>query len=46
MLIMLLLVLGIGLIQNIMDLLANALDPFNKVGFLISLDLSMGGFFL
>ena len=45
MLIMSLLVLGIGFLQNIMDLLTNVLNPFSKFGFLTSHDLSMDAFF-
>ena len=43
MLIMSLLVLGIRFIQNIMYLLADVLGVFNKFGFPINLNLSMGG---
>ena len=46
MLIMALLVLGIGFLQNIMKLLLNVLDSLKKFGFLIFLGLSMGGLFM
>jgi hypothetical protein len=46
MLVMSLLVLGIGFLQDVMDLLVDVLNPFNKYGFLINLSLSMGRFFL
>jgi hypothetical protein len=46
MLIVVLLVLGIGFLQNIMNLLLDVLDSFNKFGYLINLGLSMGGLFL
>jgi hypothetical protein len=46
MLIMALLVLGIGFLQNIMNLLLDVLDSFNKFGCSINLSLSMGGLFL
>ena len=39
MLVMTLLVLGIGFFQNVMDLLANVLDPFHKFGGFINLSL-------
>jgi hypothetical protein len=44
MLIMALLVLSIGFLQNIMDLLVDVLNPFNEFGGLVSLRLSMGIF--
>ena len=37
MLIMALLVLGIGFVQDVVDLLADVLDVFNEFGFFISL---------
>ena len=40
MLVMTLLVLGIGFLQNVMDLLANVLDPFHKFGGFLNLSLS------
>lgn len=40
------LVLGIGFLQNIMELLENVMDCFKKIGFHVSLNLRMGGFFL
>jgi hypothetical protein len=46
MLIVALLVLGIGFLQNIMNLLLDVLDSLNKFGYSINLDLSMGGLFL
>jgi hypothetical protein len=46
MLIMALLVLSIGFLQNIMDLLVDVLNPFNEFGGLVGLRLSMGIFFL
>jgi hypothetical protein len=46
MLIMALIVLGIGFLQNIMKLLLDVHDALNKFGSLISLSLSMGGLFL
>jgi hypothetical protein len=46
MLIMALLVLSIGFLQNIMDMLVDVLNPFNEFGGLVSLRLSMGIFFL
>ena len=42
MLIMALLVLGIGLLQNILNLLANVLDFFNEPSGFVSFGLSMG----
>jgi len=45
MLIMALLILGIGFLQNNMNLLSDILYPFNKFGFFINLGLSMRGFF-
>jgi hypothetical protein len=45
MLIMALLVLGIGFLQNVMNLLLNVLDSLKKFGFSINLGLSMGGLF-
>ena len=42
MLIMALLLLGIGFLQNIMDLLLNVLNPFNKPGVFVNLYLSVG----
>jgi hypothetical protein len=45
-LIMALLVLGIGLVQNILNPLADVLDSFNEPGVFVSFDLSMGQFFL
>ena len=41
-----LLVFSIGLFQNVMDLLEDVLDSFNKYGGLINLSLSMGIFLL
>ena len=38
-----LLVLSIIFMQNITNLLLDVLDPFNKFGCFISLDMSMGG---
>jgi hypothetical protein len=46
MLILALLVLGIGFLQNIMNLLLDVLDSLKIFGCLISLGLSMGGLFL
>jgi hypothetical protein len=46
MLIMVLLVLRIGFLQNIMKLLLDVLDPLNKFGCLIILSLIMGGLLL
>ena len=43
-LIMALLVLGIGFLQNIMDLLSNVLNIFNEPGAFVSLFVSMIGF--
>jgi hypothetical protein len=40
-LIMALLVLGIGLLQNIMNLLADVLDPLNELGIFFGFSLSM-----
>jgi hypothetical protein len=42
MLIMALLVLGIGLLQNIMNLLVDVLDSFNELGGFVGFGLSMG----
>jgi hypothetical protein len=42
MLIMALFVLGIGLLQNILNLLAYVLDLFNELGIFVSFNLSMG----
>jgi hypothetical protein len=44
MLIMTLLILGIGFLQNIMDMLADFLNPFNESSCLVRLRLSMGRF--
>jgi hypothetical protein len=41
-LIMALLVLGIGLLQNILNLLVDVLDSFNEPGGFVSFGLSMG----
>ena len=46
MLVMPLLVFSIGLFKNIMDLLEDVMDSFNKFGGFISLILSMGRFLL
>ena len=46
MLVMSLLVFSIGIFQNVMELLVDVLDLFNKYGDLISLILSMGRFIL
>jgi hypothetical protein len=46
MLIMVLLVLGIGLLLNIMNLLEDVLDLFNEPGGFVRFGLIMGGFFL
>jgi hypothetical protein len=46
MLIMALLVLGTGFLQNIMKFLLDVLDSLKKFGFSINLGLSMGGLFL
>jgi hypothetical protein len=43
MLVMSLLILGIGLLQDIMNLLLEVLDPFNEFGCSVFLGLSMGG---
>jgi hypothetical protein len=43
MLIVVLLIHGIGFMQNIMILLLDVMDSFNEFGFLINLGLSMGG---
>ena len=40
-LVMSLFILSIGLFQNVLDLLANLLDSFNKYGGIISLSMSM-----
>jgi hypothetical protein len=42
MLIMALLVLGIGLLQNILNLLVDVLDPLNEPGSFVGFSLSMG----
>jgi hypothetical protein len=42
MLIMVLLVLGIGLLQNILNLLVDVLDSFNELGGFVSFGLCMG----
>lgn len=42
MLIMSLFVLGIGFLQNIVDLLEDVLDPFNEFVLFFSLELCMG----
>jgi hypothetical protein len=42
MLIVVLLVLGIGFLQNIMNLLLDVIDSFKKFGYSISLNMSMG----
>jgi hypothetical protein len=41
--VMSLLILVIGLLKNIMNLLLEVLDPFNKFGFSIFFGLSVGG---
>jgi hypothetical protein len=41
-LIMALLVLGIGLLQNILNLLVDVMDPLNEPGSFVSFSLSMG----
>ena len=46
MLIMALLVLGIGFLQNIMDLLSDVLNLFNETGGFVNLCVSMRGFVL
>ena len=46
MLIMVLLVLGIGPLQNIMNLLVDVLDPFNKLRSFVGFSLSIGRVFL
>ena len=46
MLIMALLVLGIGFLQNIMDMLSDVLNLFNKPSGFVSLCVSMRGFSL
>jgi hypothetical protein len=46
MLIVALLVLGIGFMQNIMNLLLDVLDTLKTFGYVINLCLSMGGLFL
>jgi len=46
MLIVVFLVLGFSFLQNFMNLLMDVVDSFNKFGFSINLDLSMGGLFL
>jgi hypothetical protein len=46
MLIMALLVLSIGFLQNLMDLLADVLNLLNESGGFVSLRLNMGRFFL
>ena len=46
MLVMSLLVFSIGILQNVMDLLEDVMDLFNKFGGLINLGLSMGRFLL
>jgi hypothetical protein len=45
-LIMVLLVLGIELLQNILNLLADVMDSFNELGGFVGFDLHMGRFFL
>jgi hypothetical protein len=42
MLIMVLLVLGIGLLQNILNLLADVMDPLNEPSSFVGFSLSMG----
>jgi hypothetical protein len=42
MLIMALLVLGIGLLQNILNLLVDVMDSFNELGSFVGFGLSMG----
>jgi hypothetical protein len=44
MLIMALLVLGIGFLQNIMDLLLDVLNVFNELGGFVVISISMRGF--
>ena len=44
MLVMLLLVFSTSLLQNVMDLLADGMDSFNKSSGLINLNLNMGRF--
>jgi hypothetical protein len=46
MLITTLLLLRIGFMQNIMDLLANVMNTFNKIGGFVSFILNMGRFYL
>jgi len=46
MLIMEIILLSIGFLQNVMDLLVDVLNPFNKLGGFIALRLNMGIFFL
>jgi hypothetical protein len=45
-LIMVMLVLGIELLQNILNLLVDVIDSFNEVGGFVSFSLSMGRFYL
>jgi hypothetical protein len=46
MLIMMFLVLRIVFLQNIIDLLADVLNPLNESGGFVGLELNMGRFFL
>jgi hypothetical protein len=46
MLIMMLLVLGIGILKNILNLLVDVLDSFNELGGFFNFGLSMGKLFL
>jgi hypothetical protein len=46
MLILALLVLGVGFLQNIMNLFLDVLELLNKVGFSITLNMSMGRLFI
>jgi hypothetical protein len=46
MLIMALLVLGIGFLNNVMNLLLNVLDLLKKFGYSINIGLSIGGLFM
>jgi hypothetical protein len=46
MLVMSLLVLSISFLEDIMNLLLDVFDPFNKIGFFVCLTLRMGELFL
>ena len=46
MMVMLLLLISIVLLENVMDILVDVMDSFNKYGGLINLSVSMGRFLL